>query len=105
MTNKVAPEGVKTETKTKKRCDIFGLFKSALTNITVEPCCFLFALSYGLFGIVSSELYIQKVCRVNLALGDEMCDNIQQHKEEQVQVQKYVSTLKIYNTVLQVIVY
>ena len=41
--------------------------------------------------------------KVNLALGDEICDNIQEHKDEQVEVQKYVSTLKIYNSILQAI--
>ncbi len=40
---------------------------------------------------------------MNLALGDEICDNITHHKDEQVQVQKYVSTLKIYNSILQAI--
>ena len=43
------------------------------------------------------------MCKVNLALGDEICDNIQEHKDEQVEVQKYVSTLKIYNSILQAI--
>ena len=41
------------------------------------------------------------MCKVNLELGDEICDNIQEHKDEQVEVQKYVSTLKIYNSILQ----
>ena len=43
------------------------------------------------------------MCKVNLELGDEICDNIQEHKDEQVEVQKYVSTLKIYNSILQAI--
>ncbi len=59
----------------------------------------------GLYLIVSAELYISKVCKVNLAYGDEVCDNI--HKDEyddlQNEVQKYVSTLRIYNSVLQAV--
>ena len=34
---------------------------------------------------------------------EEVCDNIQNHTEKQVEVQKYVSTLKSYNQVLQAI--
>lgn len=55
-------------------------------SITVEPAYLAFAISQGLYVIVASELYISKVCKVNLAFGDEICDNIHQHKDEQVQV-------------------
>ena len=79
-----------------------GTMVNFFKNITVEPAYLMFAISQGLYIIVASELYISKVCKVNLAFGDEICDNIQQHKDEQVQVQKYVSTLKIYNSLLQV---
>ena len=83
-----------------------SLWQSIVTffkTISVEPAYLVFAISQGLYIIVASELYITKVCKVNLAFGDEICDNIQQHKDEQVQVQKYVSTLKIYNSLLQVV--
>ena len=83
---------------------------AVIREISVEPAYLGMALSWGLYGIVSSELYIQKVrerkdhcgvhtnilslnlckisiecniiflskvCKVNLALGDEICDNIQ----------------------------
>lgn len=42
-----------------------------------------------------------QVCKVNLALGEEICNNIQLYKDEQLEVQKYVSTLQAYNGVLQ----
>ena len=80
-----------------------------IREISVEPAYLGMALSWGLYGIVTSELYIQKVrtgslpstgisyylgfylkvlhdceidilsqvCKVNLALGDEICNNIQ----------------------------
>ena len=56
------------------------LFSHALgiiRQISVEPCYLGYALSYGLYSIIVSEIYISKVCKVNLALGDEFCDNIQ----------------------------
>ena len=80
----------------------FNLKSFIKDNITLEPLCFLYALTYGIIGIVSSELVIQKVCLVNLDFGEEICKDIQEHKEKQVEVQKYVATLQIYNTVLQV---
>ena len=85
----------------KRLNSLWETIKDIVCNISVEPCVFAFAFSYGLYSIVAAELYIQKVCRVNLALGD-ICENIQDHKEEQIIVQKYVSKLRIYNSILQV---
>ena len=70
-------------------------------NITVEPVVILFMLNYGLFSIVSATLYIEKICRVNLNFSDIICDDIQNHENEQIQVQKYSADLKMYNSVLQ----
>ena len=42
-----------------------------------------------------------QVCRVNFALGEDICNNIQNHTNEQIKVQKYVSALQSYNGVLQ----
>mgnify|MGYP001185973083 FL=1 len=72
-------------------------------NITVEPVVILFMLNYGLFSIVSATLYIEKICRVNLNFSDIICDDIQNHENEQIQVQKYSADLKMYNSVLQAI--
>ena len=85
----------------------FNNVLAIIREISVEPAYLGMALSWGLYGIVSSELYIDKVrtgslcstgisyylgpylkilhetdilsqvCKVNLALGDEICNNIQ----------------------------
>ena len=78
---------------------LIGIWK----NITIEPVYLLFTLNYGIFGIVSQDLYIEKVCRVNLNFNSTICDNIQKYENEQIQVQEYTSTLKMYNTILQTI--
>ena len=73
-----------------------------LSGVTVEPCLFFFALCHGMFVIIAQNLYIAKVCEVNLGFDKVICDNITHNKEEQVIVQKYVSELQAYSGILQV---
>ena len=75
----------------------WDLIRPVVTNITVEPCYFLFCVGTGLYMIVSAQLYIEKVCKVNFAYGDEVCENLQkdEYEEQQNEVQKRVSELKV----------
>ena len=41
--------------------DAAATIKSAIRNVTIEPCFFLFAMNYGFYIVVSSSLYINKV--------------------------------------------
>jgi len=69
----------------------------------VEPCLLFFSICQGLYVIAAQNLYIQKVCQVNLNFSEEICINITHNKVEQAEVQKYVSVLQGANGVLQAI--
>ena len=77
--------------------DWFDRVKSCFREISLEPVFFLFCLNSGLTKIPINSLYINKACRVNLGHSQEVCDNIQQHEEVQIQTQQYVSQIQAYN--------
>ena len=76
--------------------------KEIWNGITIEPVFFFFALAHGFYAIISKTLYISKVCNVNLNYSAEICDNIQNYTEAQIEVQKYVSSPQANNSVIQV---
>ena len=90
--------------KSPRYCSrIYHTCCSVVSNITIEPVFFLLAMCYGSYIIASKELYVSKVCAVNFNYSKYICDNIQQHKEIQVEVQEYVASLQAYNNIIQAI--
>ena len=68
---------------------------------------FLFALCNGMFMMIAQNLYIDKVCLVNLRFDEEICKHLTNQTnteatEAQIVVQKYVSELQAYSGILQV---
>lgn len=70
-------------------------------NVTIEPLAFITFLIVFLSDISTQELYIQKACQVNLQYSAEICANLSQHKEVQIETQEYVSGVQANNGFLQ----
>ena len=62
----------------------------------MEPVIAIFYLVIALSGIPGEELYLKKACLVNFNHTREVCDNIYQHKEVQIETQKYVSGIQVW---------
>ena len=77
------------------REQIINFFKS----ITLEPALFLYMLSLGIYYVPSQSLYVDKVCQINFNYT--FCDDLKNHPDEQIKVQKHVAAIQAYNTILQ----
>ena len=60
-----------------------------MVNLPVEKLC------------INNFLCPIQICAVNMNISKDICDTIQQHKEIQVEVQKYASELSAYNEIIQ----
>jgi len=84
-----------------------------VTNITVEPVIFFYAIGFGITTIISPSLYFDKICKVgspifgdrNKTWNDTVCDNLDNgnYSEEQEYVQKTYSTIHTVTMLLKVI--
>ena len=78
--------------------------KFIFANITLEPVFFLFAMNFGFYAIAANQLYVDKMCQVNLNHSAEICDNINRnasYKEIQLTNQEKVTALQVISRVLQ----
>ena len=69
--------------------------QSLLRNIHLGPVVFLFYICFGIFFVTSQQLYIEKACKVNLNYSEEVCDNIKEHNETQIEAQKLISEIQV----------
>ena len=50
---------------------------------------------------IKHPLFLFQICAVNMNISKDICDEIQNHKQIQVDVQKYASELSAYNEIIQ----
>lgn len=80
--------------------------KYVFQNITVEPLLAFFQVSSVLSTLTTQNLNLQKACRVNLKLSDDVCDglenkNMSLYADQEVQVQQQVADMLIWQTIIQ----
>merc|ERR1711953_1331093 len=59
--------------------------------ITIEPLVCLYTISVGLNEIIRSNLIIDKICQNKLNFTKEICANLSDYEDIQVDVQKHVT--------------
>ncbi|KAF0767383.1 Solute carrier family 46 member 3 [Aphis craccivora] len=80
--------------------------KYVFRNITVEPLLAFFQVSSVLSTLTTQNLNLQKACRVNLKLSDDVCDGLENknmsfYADQEVQVQQQVADMLIWQTIIQ----
>ena len=96
--NNVNDDGMRSKT--------FANIKYIWENITLEPVAFLFSLNFGFIAIAGSQLYVDKMCQVNLNYTVEICDNVNvnpEYKDIMIENQKKVVFLQTISRVIQTI--
>ena len=84
-----------------KELPLLAKIKYICESITLEPVVFIFAMNFGFYYVAADQLYVDKMCQVNLNHSSEICDNIYAHKEIQLTNQEKVTNLKVISTVIQ----
>lgn len=85
--------------------------KLLTTNVTVEPIVLCIILPSVMTIITTQNLTLEKGCRVNLALGDNICDALTKrnhsypgYKTNEAAVQKLAANMAIWKNIIQSIV-
>ncbi|XP_022164162.1 uncharacterized protein LOC111029461 [Myzus persicae] len=80
--------------------------KYVCRNITVEPLLAFFQVSSVLSSLTTQNLNLQKACRVNLRMDDDVCHGLENknmsfYAHQEVQVQQLVADMLIWQTMIQ----
>lgn len=80
--------------------------KNSKFRVTVEPVGFLFIVASVIQGVVIQNLYLEKTCYINFQLNSSECTAQHNHtsetgSEHATEIQKYVSNLNIYGSLIE----
>lgn len=97
--------------KSDKNPSICSKLKLLIRNITVEPITLCIILPSVMLIITNQNLTLEKSCRVNLALGENICDALSTrnvsypgYKTSEAAVQKLAANMAIWKNIMQSIV-
>ncbi|XP_059080926.1 proton-coupled folate transporter-like isoform X1 [Tigriopus californicus] len=74
--------------------------KKILDNITIEPMIILFNFSDALDMLSLDQLKIEKTCIQKFNYTSEMCSNLVEYEDANLEVQNYVAQFNVYVTVI-----
>ena len=74
---------------------ILRFLSNVWSNITIEPLVILYTLIETMSEISGEELYLQKACKVNFNHSSEICYNLHDHGDLEVEIQKFVVGVKV----------
>lgn len=91
--------------ETKEKTTFLQKLANVKNNITVEPVAFLMLVASILAAVSTQNLALEKACRVNLQLGDVICDSLKNQDSNETntyerQVQQYVANYIIWKSVI-----
>lgn len=100
-------ENISEKTKQISFC---GKFKIVVANITVEPILICYIIPCVMSALATQNLSLEKACRVNLGLKEEVCDALSArnssgyNRTEEAAVQSLVATMSAWRNVIQSVV-
>ena len=112
MDNETKDKGFFEEMKQRNLMQFLKkLVKDVYKNTTIEPVVLILSLMWGFSYLSGSQLYVDKMCRVNLVQegiinateSKEICDNIWNYKTLQTENQKRVTRLQTLSKCIQAI--
>lgn len=71
------------------------------SNVSVEPVLFVCNLCSQISYVSSQDLMVEKACKVNFGLSEDVCGSLKEHDDSQKAVQDLVSSFLMYRSIFE----